>query len=832
MSDEQQQTPQKVDGTASITGGNSGVVVGVNTGTITINNNLPPPPLDTPAPAPPPVTPTNFPAASQCIGRVAEQQHLSALMDEVAATAHGQVVLVTGQAGYGKDALLDTVAADAPDGWAVLWLDARRLPTHPDYEDDWFAEVLTEEEYATYLPKVDYFWHETGKIGGVLWRALLAQLGAQLGKPITHVDVNIPDIPEKARYGALARSLRRLTRQAPTLLVIAGFERLPAVWLPLLLELAPELTRDWRMVLLASVTCAAPLPAQIAVTEAAPFLNALAPFAEQGHLRQIWLAPLAVAELAAWLDPDQPERAVPIAQRLHHLSGGIPVIAEQVWAEWCDTGAAVWDEQRGWHLADGQWRFGTLRDITGDWLERLVPPDAPLPPDDVQRVLCCAALQGEQFTAQAVAQVLELPTDAVLDILDDYLSGRPDTPGLIAEVGPAERTVGMPRLDQYRFRLGVVWLVYRTYPPLDSPLGQWQRRLADLLETLYTPDTEQIASTLIDLFHATEQPERAAPYQQRQFLHESIASLRATVQAFELQLALFPDHTVVQALLFDAYIALMDRLYNRATQEAWHEASGYGPRAVALAQALTDERREARALNLHGLVLDRMGDYAAARPLYERALAIRERVLGSDHPATATSLNNLAVNFAYQQNFAAALPLMERAVAIRMQVLGAQHPDTQGSVQSLAAMRQAAGGGGAPEDTPLPANAEEIAASLIAWISTPTWDESRAHLEAHPALLDPTTDAVLATLLHAAAGNADAGQMLQQHAALLQACRAEGIAAAYARVGGGEAPAALPANAEEIAASLIAWISTPTWDESRAHLEAHPALLDPTTDAV
>ncbi len=36
------------------------------------------------------------------------------------------------------------------------------------------------------------------------------------------------------------------------------------------------------------------------------------------------------------------------------------------------------------------------------------------------------------------------------------------------------------------------------------------------------------------------------------------------------------------------------------------------------------------------------GDYAAARPLYERALAIREAALGPEHPDVATSLNNLA----------------------------------------------------------------------------------------------------------------------------------------------------------------------------------------------
>jgi hypothetical protein len=31
-----------------------------------------------------------------------------------------------------------------------------------------------------------------------------------------------------------------------------------------------------------------------------------------------------------------------------------------------------------------------------------------------------------------------------------------------------------------------------------------------------------------------------------------------------------------------------------------------------------------------------------ARPLYERALAIREKVPGPEHPDTAASLNNLA----------------------------------------------------------------------------------------------------------------------------------------------------------------------------------------------
>ncbi|MEZ4511601.1 MAG: tetratricopeptide repeat protein [Chloroflexota bacterium] len=54
----------------------------------------------------------------------------------------------------------------------------------------------------------------------------------------------------------------------------------------------------------------------------------------------------------------------------------------------------------------------------------------------------------------------------------------------------------------------------------------------------------------------------------------------------------------------------------------------------------------------------------------ERALAICERVLGADHPHTASSLNNLGGLLQEQGEYEAARPLWERALAIREGVLG------------------------------------------------------------------------------------------------------------------------------------------------------------------
>jgi len=68
--------------------------------------------------------------------------------------------------------------------------------------------------------------------------------------------------------------------------------------------------------------------------------------------------------------------------------------------------------------------------------------------------------------------------------------------------------------------------------------------------------------------------------------------------------------------------------------------------------------------------------YSEARPLLERALAIREKSLGPEHPDTASSLNNLALLLQAQGDLAGARPLYERALAICEKTLGPAHPDT------------------------------------------------------------------------------------------------------------------------------------------------------------
>ena len=74
--------------------------------------------------------------------------------------------------------------------------------------------------------------------------------------------------------------------------------------------------------------------------------------------------------------------------------------------------------------------------------------------------------------------------------------------------------------------------------------------------------------------------------------------------------------------------------------------------------------RYGRKLRELGVEPTVQGRYAAAQPLYEKALEINRRVRSDDHPATAATYNSLALNLNAQGKYAAAQPLLEKALEI------------------------------------------------------------------------------------------------------------------------------------------------------------------------
>ena len=145
--------------------------------------------------------------------------------------------------------------------------------------------------------------------------------------------------------------------------------------------------------------------------------------------------------------------------------------------------------------------------------------------------------------------------------------------------------------------------------------------------------------------------------------------------------------------------SLMSRLacYRHSALGALAQARTLYENALAICEKVFGPEHPDTASSLNNLarLLSAQGDLAGAGSLNERALAICENVLGPEHPDTAESLHNLALNLGTCPHMMAppapldsarARLLMERALAIREKVLGPEHPDTAASLSGIAVL--------------------------------------------------------------------------------------------------------------------------------------------------
>lgn len=87
--------------------------------------------------------------------------------------------------------------------------------------------------------------------------------------------------------------------------------------------------------------------------------------------------------------------------------------------------------------------------------------------------------------------------------------------------------------------------------------------------------------------------------------------------------------------------------------------------------------------NQLGQFLHARGAYAEAEPLYKRALSIREKSLGPEHPDLAISLSSLARLYRVLDRYGEAEPLYKRALKIQENALIVEHPDLATSLYGL-----------------------------------------------------------------------------------------------------------------------------------------------------
>jgi tetratricopeptide (TPR) repeat protein len=111
----------------------------------------------------------------------------------------------------------------------------------------------------------------------------------------------------------------------------------------------------------------------------------------------------------------------------------------------------------------------------------------------------------------------------------------------------------------------------------------------------------------------------------------------------------------------------------------------YREQSALLAEALgPDHPDTATSYDNVAVNLNAQGRYSEAEPLFRKALEIRERVLGPDHPDTAASYNNVAFNLTAQGRAGEAEPLYRKALEIFERVVGLDHPSIAMSYDNLA----------------------------------------------------------------------------------------------------------------------------------------------------
>ncbi len=220
-----------------------------------------------------------------------------------------------------------------------------------------------------------------------------------------------------------------------------------------------------------------------------------------------------------------------------------------------------------------------------------------------------------------------------------------------------------------------------------------EQRGIDVAVALFEPDSKKLIE--VDSPNGDQGPEPVKWVVEMPGLHRlEVRSLendarpgRYEVKLVELRAATGRDRDLAEA---DKLSKVAEGL--RRTRQ-YDQAIQLVERALALREKAHGAEHPDVADSLDNLawLYDYKGDYTRSESLYLRALAINEKILGAEHPGTASSLNNLASLYQAKGDYTRAEPLFQRALAIREKIHGVDDPSTVIALGNLAAIYQVRG---------------------------------------------------------------------------------------------------------------------------------------------
>jgi CHAT domain-containing protein/Tfp pilus assembly protein PilF len=161
---------------------------------------------------------------------------------------------------------------------------------------------------------------------------------------------------------------------------------------------------------------------------------------------------------------------------------------------------------------------------------------------------------------------------------------------------------------------------------------------------------------------------------------------------YEIQVMESRRATESDRVLYEAYKLLTEfpRLYRAGKYD---EALPLVERALEIRERVLGPEHPVVVATVNNLAIlyQLIGDYTKSEPLFQRTLTIKEKALGSEHPDVARLLNNLAFLYKSRGDYAKAEPLYLRALIIKERALGPEHHDVASTLNNLAFLYKSRG---------------------------------------------------------------------------------------------------------------------------------------------
>ena len=593
------------------------------------------------------------------VARECELARLDGFLAEALA-GQGRVIFVTGGPGRGKTALLDAFARQAMAAHPALLVASGNCNAYSDVGDPylpfrdvmamltgdveakWDAGAISREHAQRLwaaLPLVVQVLLDHGPhlldvlapAAALLQRATIAgQAGApwlsRLREQVSHRETTATDVERSYLFQQVTNVLRAVAQEQPLLLILDDIQWADAASISLLFHLGRRLSGADSRILIA---CAY-RPVEVVVGRHGE-RHALAKV--QSEFKRtfgaVWLALGQAGRtegrrfVDAFLDAEPNRLAERFRATLFHRTEGHPLYTVELLRAMQERGDLLQDQ-------DGCWIEGPALDwealparveaVIAERVDRLDP--------ELLGILSAASVEGEVFTAQAVAQVQRMAERPLLHRLSQELEKRHS---LVREL--EEVQIGQGRVSRYRFGHAL----FQDY--VYKQLGSGERRLlhgevAAALEGLYAGQLDEMAVQLAHHFQRAGDDGRAFRYltlaaERAARLYANDDAAAHYTRAIELAERVRPDVASLAGLHRGRGLA-NEALGRFDGARADHEA------ILSIARAAGECHLEWRALlDLGKLWASR--DYAHARDHFERALALARRM--DDPMALAGSLN-------------------------------------------------------------------------------------------------------------------------------------------------------------------------------------------------